>query len=161
MENQTTTAFADQWTIMTNWISNTLKQLSDDDLANHIAPQRNHGIWILGHLIFSEDELAVYLGKDNFLFPEYETLFGMGTPLLPVQQYPPAQVLREQWAQVVARNRQVLANVSDAEWNEPHTRIGSQDPLDDFFKTKGRTWAIWILHQTLHLGQLNTLLRKA
>lgn len=157
----TVAAFTDQWATMIHWISNTLKNLSDDDLARCIAPNRNHGVWILGHLIQSEDELAVYLGKDAYLFPEYEAIFGMGSPLLPADQYPPLNLLREQWAQVVARNRTVLANFTDAEWNEPHTFIDSGNPLDkDFFKTKGRCLAIWNLHQTLHLGQLNTLLTK-
>lgn len=157
----TVAAFIEQWSIMARWISNTISRLSDEDLARTIAPNRNHGIWILGHLVQSEDELAVYLGKGDYLFPEYEALFGMGSPLLPIAQYPTAVLLRQQWAQAVARNQTALAAFADAEWNEPHTRIGNDSPLDnDFFKTKGRCLAIWILHQTLHLGQLNVLLTK-
>jgi len=156
--NPLSAAFYDQWKILNIWLSNTISKLSDEELCRTIAPNRNHGVWILGHLIESEDELAVYLGLDDWLFPQYETLFGQGSPLLPVSDYPPPALLRLQWQQVSDRNNQCLAAFTDEQWNQPHTRIGNGNPLDeDFFKTKGRCIAIWNLHQTLHLGQLSVL----
>jgi len=160
-ENPLSAAFYDQWKILNSWLSNTINKLTDEELCSTIAPNRNHGVWILGHLIESEDELAVYLGLDNWLFPEYEAMFGQGSPLLPVAQYPHVSFLRQQWQQVSARNNQLLSTFTDAQWHQPHTRIDSGNPLDeDFFKTKGRCIAIWNIHQTLHLGQLGVLRQK-
>ncbi|MBK8474049.1 MAG: DinB family protein [Sphingobacteriales bacterium] len=161
MTMNTVAAFAEQWQILTHWISTTINRLSDEDLARSIAPNRNHGIWILGHLIQSEDELAVYWGRADFLFPHYNDLFGIGTPLLPVADYPAPGLLRQHWAQINERNRQAIATFTDAEWDEPHALISPQNPIEkDFFKTKGRTFLFWNLHQTLHLGQLNVLMNK-
>ncbi len=156
MKNPITTAFYDQWTIMTSWISGTLSRLSDADLCAYVG--RNHGIWILGHLIESEDELGVYLGKADWMFPDYADMFGQGSVLLPADKYPSAAVLREQWRAVLDRNHLLLQALSDAEWDEPHTQIHSGVPVDkDFFRTKGRCIAIWNIHQAHHNGQLSIL----
>lgn len=156
--NPLSAAFYEQWKLINGWLRNAITRLTDEALHNTIAPGKNHGIWILGHLIESEDELGVYLGLSDWLFPNYETLFGQGSPLLPPEQYPSASVLRQQWKQVSQRNDQILQLMTDTDWNQPHTRIDSGNPLDtDFFKTKGRCISIWNMHQTLHLGQLSVL----
>ncbi|HRI26711.1 MAG TPA: DinB family protein [Chitinophagales bacterium] len=149
-----TAAFYDQWRIVVSWVNGTLNILTNEQLCLPIAPGKNHGIWILGHLIESEDELGVYLGKSDWLFPQYETLFGQGSTLLPTHHYPTPDVLRRQWKEVCARNDQILTHFTNAEWHEPHTRIGNGNPLDDFFKTKGRCIAIWNIHQAYHAAQL-------
>lgn len=159
VSNHTTNAFFEQWKILTGWLSNTINGLSHDDLYRCIAPQKNHGVWILGHLIQSEDELGVYLGKsEHYLFPQYTALFGQGSALLPPESYPSIELLREQWKQVLVRNEHVFASMTDAEWDETHTQIDSGNSVDtDFFKTKGRCIAIWNIHQAYHLGQLGIL----
>ena len=44
MTMNTVAAFAEQWQILTHWISTTISRLSDEDLVRTIAPNRNHGI---------------------------------------------------------------------------------------------------------------------
>jgi hypothetical protein len=142
-----------QWKITAWWISETLKSLSDEDLKKEISPGRNHGVWILGHLIQSEDELSKYLGKGDYLFPENEKLFGQKNKPGPVSSYLGIPVLRTQWEAVAGKNDKILSELTDAEWDEPHALIeGSID--EDYFKTKGGCVMNWILHQTYHIGQL-------
>jgi hypothetical protein len=153
MENIKSNEFYKQWKIMSRWISETLKSLTDEDLCKEISPGRNHGVWILGHLIQSEDELSIYLGKGEYIFPEYESLFGQKNKIAPVNSYPDVSVLRNQWETVKVKNDKILSELSDEEWDEPHALIeGALD--DDYFKTRGGCVMNWILHQNYHIGQL-------
>jgi len=79
---------------MTWWISETFKLLSDEDLKKPISPGRNHGVWILGHLVLSEVELSKYLGMGDFLYPENDILFGQRKKTGPVSSYPNVQELK-------------------------------------------------------------------
>jgi len=138
---------------MSWWISETLKSLTDEDLCKEIDPGKNHGVWILGHLFQSEDELSGYFGKGGYIFPEYESLFGQKNKTALPSSYPDVSFLRKQWETVKAKNDKILSELSDEEWNEPHALIeGNLE--NDYFKTKGGCIMNWILHQTYHIGQL-------
>lgn len=145
---------------MANWTSGNIKTLSDEDLKKSYAEGKNHGVWILGHLIESEDELSKFLGKADMLFPEYEETFGQGSTLEKVENYPFISKLREQWSIVLEKNKGVLSNMLDSELDEPHC-MPMDSSLSDFFKTKGRCMMIWILHQMYHTGQLAILVSLA
>jgi hypothetical protein len=148
----------EQWKISSGWISNIINSLTDDELKMEIIAGKNHGVWIIGHLIESEDDLSKYLGKEPMIYPEYEEMFGQGSKLKSPEEYPPAAQLREEWKKVVEKNNKLILTVSDEEWNEPHCLDSGPD---DFFQTKGRCIMIWILHQMYHAGQLAMILSKA
>jgi len=157
MENPKIEILFQQWQIMANWISGNIKTLSDEDLKKSYAEGKNHGVWILGHLIESEDELSKFVGKGDLLYSEYEELFGQGSQLLPVDCYPPVSQLREQWKKVLDKNKEMYMGMVDSELDEPHC-MQSDSQLNNFFKTKGRCLMIWILHQMYHTGQLAILI---
>jgi len=58
---QNVDVYFDFWKSMVRWVNMYLN--------------KNHGVWILGHLIASEDDLSEYLGKGPMAFPNYQTLF--------------------------------------------------------------------------------------
>lgn len=148
----------EQWKVSAGWISNIINSLTDDELKMEVISGKNHGVWILGHLIESEDDLSKYLGKGPMIYPQYEEVFGQGSKLMPPDKYPPVQQLREEWKKVLEKNNKLLLTVSDEEWNEPHCSVSGPD---DFFQTKGRCVMIWNLHQMYHAGQLAMILSKA
>ena len=156
MDNPISKKFHEQWKFMTGWVSGNIEHLADDDLKVSFATGKNHGVWILGHLIESEDELSKFLGKAPLLYPVYEEMFGQGSKLEPVDFYPSIETLRSQWKEVVAKNDKVLSEMTDAEWDEPHA-LSAERGEKDFFKTKGRCIMIWNLHQEYHNGQLSIL----
>ncbi len=151
--------FYELWQNMISWASGYIDRLADEDFTSELAPGRNHGVWVLGHLIESEDELSKFLGKGEMLFPEYEETFGMKSKLLPPSEYAPVATLREQWKQVVAKNDAMFRNLKDAEWDEPHALVKG-NVKDDFYGTKGRCVYLWNLHQMYHVGQLALLFAK-
>ncbi len=159
MSNTISKRFAEQFEEMADWVSGNINPLTDEELKMEIAPGKNHGVWLLGHLIASDDDFSVFMQKGDLLYPEYYEMFGQGSKLQPVENYPPIPLLREQWKKVVEKNKKIYAELQDEELEEPHGRM--KDPEKDFFKTKQRIIIFWQLHQMYHAGQLGVLVTKA
>ena len=67
--------YSNLWKTMVAWVDLYLKNLEENDLGTELIPGGNHGVWILGHLIASDDDLSEYLGKGPMLFPDYQNVF--------------------------------------------------------------------------------------
>jgi len=147
-----------QWREMRDWVNMYLDELTDEELKSEIVPGHNHGVWILGHLVASDDTLSEYLGKGPPLFPETQ-VFAQTSVLKPVESCPSPAELREQWKKVCEKNDAVYRELRDEELSEPHAMIAGNYE-DDFFKTKQRIIIFWTLHQVHHAGQLALLLAK-
>ena len=156
-ENPVAFRFHEQWLSMIGWANSYLNLLSDEDLNISIVLGKNHALWILGHLIESEDDLSKFLGRGEMLYPEYEALFGQGSKLQPLDAYPSAATLREQWKVVCQKNDKMLKTILDKEWDDAHALVNG-DIEGDFYGTKGRCIHLWIIHQNYHVGQLALLL---
>ena len=55
---------------MVDWINLYLDALTDDELQMEIMPGRNHGVWILGHLFASEEDLSLFINGEPVLYPD-------------------------------------------------------------------------------------------
>lgn len=143
----------EQWQIMLHWVNGNLNNLSNQHLSQTVLPNGNHGVWILGHLIASDDDLALYMGKGDMLFPAYQQLFGAGSTVQPIENYPPIDILRQHWKAVCDKNEQLYQSLTDAELNETHA-LHKQASPPDFYNTKKRVLICWHLHQVHHAGQL-------
>jgi hypothetical protein len=150
----------EQWKNMVFWVEMYLKLLSDEDLQQEITPGGNNGIWLLGHLIASEDDLAEFIGDGEILFPEYQEKFKKGGNILSVESCPTTKQLKEDWKKVLAKNEKLYASLTDEELSSPHNKILDDDIENDFFKTKERCISFWHFHQVHHAGQLALLKRK-
>lgn len=159
MENPVSKKFTHQYEMMVSWISDTINGLSDDDYKLELSPGKNHGVWILGHLIVCDDDFSVYMGKGDLLYPKYSNVFGQGSKLQPVDKYPAVFELRKYWDEVCKKNKSIYIELKDSEFDEPHALV--KNPETDFFKTKGGVIMAWQLHQMYHAGQLGILLSRA
>ncbi|MDQ3021462.1 MAG: DinB family protein [Bacteroidota bacterium] len=152
MENVLSKQFQRQYEMMLGWVDGTVNSLSDEDFKIELSPGKNTGVWILGHIIVSDDDLSTFLGKGELLFPWYVKLFGQGTKVQQVENYPDVATLKKCWKQVSERNKIIYSELTDKELNEPHAMI--EDFEKDYFKTKERVIMAWQLHQVYHTGQL-------
>lgn len=159
MDNLILPRFLQQYEMLIGWINGSLNALSDDELRQEILPGKNHGIWLLGHLIASDDDFSVYLGKGELIYPEYQDMFAQGSKLLPPQKYPDTYILRNHWKEVCIKNIMIYQGLKDSELDEKHEMV--KDFERDFFKTKMRVIIYWQLHQAYHAGQLGILVSKA
>ncbi len=144
-----------QWKWMLQWMDWVFQELSDEDFKEAVFDGGNTGIWILGHLIVSDDDLSLYFGKGTYLYPEYIDLFKSGTKPKPASEYPSIPELKEAWKRVCDKNEALYKEMNDEELNEPHALF--KDGENNFVKTKGETASVWQLHQLYHAGQLGVL----
>jgi len=152
--------FFDFWKSMNSWVNMYLNSLDEEDLKMEIVAGGNHGVWVLGHLIASEDDLSEFLGKGSIMFPEYQELFKQKSTLQPVEKYPSISILKAHWEEVCKKNENIYNNLTDVELTEPHEKIEGKIE-DDYFKTKEGCIRNWILHQVHHAGQLAILRAKS
>lgn len=162
MENPIIKRFAEQYDSMADWVGMNIAPLSDEEFRWELSPGKNHGVWLLGHLITSDDDFSLFMGRGEMLYPEYPAIFGEGSKLQPVENYPDVSLLKEQWKNVVRKNKKVYAELKDAELDERHGLIKSDEDFEkDFFKTKFGVITHWQLHQMYHAGQLSVLVSRA
>jgi DinB superfamily len=148
----------EQFQFMLAWVNMYLDALTDEELRSEIVPGKNHGLWILGHLVASDDTLSEYLGCGPTLFPETQA-YAQGQPLLPVDECKAPGILREEWKKVCQKNKAIYQRLTDAELDQPHALL-QEYPENDYFKTKQGVLLNWPLHQAHHAGQLALLLAK-
>src|ERR1700733_13967624 len=75
------------------------KSRSEDQLSKEIAPGRNTGIYLLGHLLTVHDKIFPILGLGEMLFPQLEKPF-LSTPDKSGLEFPPLKELMECWNKV-------------------------------------------------------------
>lgn len=159
MDDLISKKFLEQYVMMHEWLNNYINALSDEEYKMELSPGKNHGVWILGHLIESDDDFSVYMGKGDFLFPEYVELFGQGSKLKPPENYPPVQDLKNNWKVLFEKNKKIYENLKDHELEESPENM--DDKMKEYFKTKGTVVMAWQLHQMYHGGQLSVLVARA
>lgn len=155
MENPVSNKFFAQFIMMIEWVNMYVNSLSDKDFEMELSPGKNHGVWILGHLVTSDDDFSFYMGKGDFMFPEYHDLFGQGCKLLPVENYPKVVVLKDNWNKIFQKNKIIYGNFKDNEFDETPENMNAD--MLNYFKTKGHVVMAWQLHQMYHGGQLGVL----
>ena len=63
------------WDAQNNYLKNLISALSDEQLSKEIAPGRNTGTYLLGHLIAVSDAMLPLLGFGERLYPALENVF--------------------------------------------------------------------------------------
>lgn len=159
MENKLSKQFQRQHEMMLDWVNGPIDLLTDDEFKMEVSPGKNHGVWLLGHLVTAEDDLSTFLGKGDIMFPQYYEVFGQGSKLLPPEKYPPVSELKDAWKKVCEKNKKIYSELTDEELQQPHAMVKDIDK--DYFKTKDRVIMAWHFHQLYHAGQLAILLALA
>src|SRR6187551_6602 len=87
----------DRWNAsLKNW-DGLLTDLSDEALQKEIAPGRNTGIYLLGHMIAVHDDMLILMDMGEKLYPELHKAF-LELPDKSVVEIPSAKELREKWS---------------------------------------------------------------
>ena len=121
--------------------------LSDEQLMREVAPGRNRGIYLLGHLVAEHDLMLPLLRFRDPLHPELKPVF-IDAPDRPVATLPAAAQLREQWRAVNAVLKEHMDALPAAEWFTRHANISAED----FPKEPHRNRLNVVLTRTTHLA---------
>ncbi|HMC96164.1 MAG TPA: DinB family protein [Flavobacteriales bacterium] len=136
-----------------------LERLTDEQLMHEVAPSRNRGIYLLGHLTAVHDRMLALLRFQEALHRELHDPF-IDKADKAVAELPSVAQLREQWKTVNDTLMEHIKSLPAADWFTRHASISAED----FPKEPHRNRLNLLLSRTSHLayhrGQLVLLSSK-
>jgi len=124
-----------------------LNSLSDETLQKEIAPNKNRGIYLLGHLIAVHDDMLILLDLGEKLYPQLYEPF-LKSPDKTVTEIPSVTELRIFWNNQCEVLKQKFDDLKPEEWLTKHTAVSAED----FAKEPNRNKLNIILTRTTHLA---------
>lgn len=130
--------------------------LSDEEMKNKVAPKRNRGIYLLGHLAAVHDMMLPLLGLGETQFPELTSTF-IRTPDNAENEKFTVTELREYWKSANANLAKQFENLSMEDWLEKHTSVSDADFAKEPHRNRLNVILSRTNHLSYHLGQLTLL----
>jgi hypothetical protein len=148
------------WTTQVARITDLVASLSDSDLQKEIAPGKNTGIYIIGHLVAVHDALFPLLGFGNRLYSkELEQIF-VKSPDKSGHTFPPVSELRKQWSEVNDLLLQHYNKLDLEAWLTRHEAVSPEDFAKEPHRNKLNVLISRTTHMSYHHGQLVLLKSK-
>jgi hypothetical protein len=143
----------DRWNASIKSCDNMLNELSDEQLQKEIAPGKNRGIYLLGHLIAVHDDMIMLLDMGEKLYPELHKTF-IDSPDKSVAAIPSAKELRANWNKQCDVLKQKFESLKPEDWFQKHTAVSAEDFSKEPHRNKLNIIITRTTHLQYHLGQL-------
>ncbi|MEJ8820018.1 DinB family protein [Lacibacter sp. H407] len=141
------------WESQNKYLTKLIDSLSDEQLMKEIAPGRNTGIYLLGHLIAVSDALFPLLDFSDRLYPELDEVF-IKNPDKSGLPMPAIADLKEKLEAVNAKLETVFQTTSVDEWLERHTAVSAEDFANEPHRNKLNVLLNRTGHMANHIGQM-------
>lgn len=146
----------DRWNASIKNCDTLLNALSDEQLQKEIAPGKNRGIYLLGHLIAVHDDMLILLDMGEKLYPElYEPFLKLADKA--TTDIPTTAVLRSFWANQCEVLKQKFDGLKPEEWFAKHTAVTAEDFAKEPHRNKLNIILTRTTHLAYHTGQLMLL----
>ena len=149
----------DAWNGQVNRATKFFAELTDEQLKNEVAPNRNSGVYLLGHLSAVHDGMFPLLGLGEKLYPELENIFIKNPDNAEIKK-PSIEFLRNCWKLVNEKLSQEFEKLSLAEWLQKHTAVSEEDFAKEPHRNRLNVLISRTNHIAYHLGQLAFLKSK-
>jgi hypothetical protein len=147
------------WSLQATRVNELIEGLSDEDLAKEVAPGRNTGIYLLGHLVAVHDGIRPLLGLGEKRYPEFEAMF-IRSADTPNAEYPSLAVLRKYWTEVNTDLWNHFSTISPEDWLSRHTAVTPEVFANEPHRNKINIVLNRTGHLAYHHGQLVFLKKK-
>jgi hypothetical protein len=137
----------DRWYALIKNFDTSLNAVTDEQLQKEIAPGKNRGIYLLGHLIAVHDDMLVLLDMGDKQYPELNEPF-IKSPDKTVSNIPSAAALRACWTKQNELLKEKFDSLQPEEWFQKHTAVSAED----FAKEPHRNKLNIIITRTSHLA---------
>ncbi len=141
------------WAAQNKYLNNLLSTFSDEQFSREVAPGKNTGTYLIGHLIAVSDAMLPLLGFGNKHFPELENIF-IKNPDKSGLEKPGIPELKEQLNAVNAALDKHFNSLNVEEWFEPHTAVSTDDFAKEPHRNKLNVVISRTNHMANHIGQL-------
>ncbi len=147
------------WVAQSKIISNYFSNENEDFYLREIAPGKNRGIYILGHLVAANDNILPLLGKGEKKYPELEPIF-LTNPDKTSESIPSFDDLKKMWDAQTAEIEAQMKQIPAEEWLDRHTRVSAEDFSKEPHRNKLSILLSRTNHTSYHAGQLALLKTK-
>lgn len=141
------------WDSQNKQLVKLIDSLTDEQLAKEIAPGRNSGVYLLGHLIAVSDALLPLLGFSDRLFPEMEEVF-IKNPDKAGLPKPTVTELKQRLEAVNTKLNTHFQLLEVDEWLERHTAVSAEDFASEPHRNKLNVLLNRTGHMANHIGQM-------
>ncbi|MEO8588418.1 MAG: DinB family protein [Flavobacteriales bacterium] len=136
-----------------------LAKLTDEQLMQEVAPSRNRGIYLLGHLTAVHDRMLPLLRFQEAMHPELNKPFVDEADKV-VADLPSAAELRAQWKKVNDTLMDHIKGLPAEEWFTRHASISAEDFPKEPHRNRLNVLLSRMSHLAYHRGQLVLLAGK-
>jgi len=144
------------WDTQITRTSELLESISDPQLLNKIAPGKNRGIYLVGHLIAIHDAMNDILGLGTRSHVELDKAF-VDNPDSSGFDIPTTATLRRFWSDVHAALNNKMKQLPPQAWFEKHNAITDEAFAKEPHRNKLNVLINRTNHLAYHLGQLRLL----
>jgi len=141
----------DRWYALIKNFDTILNNITDEQLLQEIAPGKNRGIYLLGHLIAVHDDMLTLLDLGDKIYPEINSTFK--SPDKSVKEIPSAKELRGYWNNQNEIVTQKFEHLQPVQWFEKHTAVSAEDFIKEPHRNKLNIVITRTSHLAYHLGQ--------
>lgn len=146
----------DRWNASLKSMDTLLGELTDETLQKEIAPGKNRGIYLLGHLIAVHDDMLILLDMGEKLYPQLHEPFIKSADKT-VAQLPSLPELRNFWKVQCEVMKQKFDSLQPNDWFEKHTAVSEEDFAKEPHRNKLNIVVTRTSHLQYHIGQLKLL----
>lgn len=144
------------WAAQNKIVTTFFNKYDDTVYESEVAPGRNRAIYLLGHLIASNDGMLPMFGLGERLFPQLEAIFS-GTPDRTFDEIPSIAELKNNWSLLNTTLAAHFATLTVEDWLDRHSRVSEADFALDPLRNKLNVLISRTIHQGYHAGQLALL----
>jgi len=141
------------WQTYNGRMNTLFEKLSDEQLLSEVAPGRNTGIYLLGHMIAIGDAMRPLLGFGEKIYPELWKIF-VETPDHSGQKMPAVATLRKNWEDINIDLTNHINGLQPDEWFNKHSAVSEEDFAREPYRNKLNLLMNRTNHLSYHLGQL-------
>ena len=149
----------DAWHIHVKRTDDLLNGLSDEQLLNEIAPGRNRGIYLLGHLAAVHDKMLPILGFGDQINADLYRVF-VEQPDQAITELPSIPDLRLYWNEVNKTLAGHFNQLTTDDWFKKHNSVSEEDFAKEPHRNKLNLVVNRTNHLATHFGQLIFLKAK-
>jgi len=144
------------WQTQVDRTTRFINELSDEQLMLEIAPGRNRGVYLVGHLAAVHDTLPEILGLGKPAHPNLQKIF-LQSADKSIEHIPSVAELRQIWISVHERLKNEFAKMPVESWFTRHESMTDEDFEKDPARNKMSVLLSRTGHLAYHFGQMRLL----
>lgn len=149
----------DGWQAQLNGFNSLLGELSEKQIMEEVAPGRNRGIYLLGHLTAVHDLMLPLLRFEKALYPELKSIF-LDAPDKSGKEFPSISQLRKQWNTVNEKLINHFNTLQGDAWFTRHENVSDEDFIKEPHRNRLNVLLTRTNHLSNHRGQFVFLKKK-